>query len=155
MSHPWWTRYQFGGVWRVAAPSAEIFAVLDEPEGYPHWWPQIRAVRRTGVDHGLVTIRSVLPFELRVGVRRGRCDPATGRLEVLLSGDLEGALRWSLFPDGRRTLVVHAQDCVLTAAVPLRFGPPARPVLRANHAAMTRSGERGLRACLEGDLDVG
>ncbi|KAB8162576.1 polyketide cyclase [Streptomyces sp. 3MP-14] len=148
MSHTWWSRYQFGGVWRVAAPTARVFAALDEPADYPRWWPEVREVIRCDQRSGVVRFRSFLPYELRVGVRAGVRDEAGGRLEILLSGDLEGRLCWSLFPVGRGTLLVHAQDCVVTGGLPLRLGPLARPAFRANHAAMMRSGERGLRAWL-------
>ncbi|GAA3882634.1 SRPBCC family protein [Streptomyces sedi] len=150
MSHGWWSRYQFGGVWRVAAPAGDVFTVLNEPADYPRWWPEIREVVRTGEESGTARFRSFLPYELRVGVRAGERDEANGRLEIRLSGDLEGWLCWSLFPQGRGTLVVHAQDCVVTGGLPLRLGPLARPAFRANHAAMMRSGERGLRAWARG-----
>ncbi|RMI42645.1 SRPBCC family protein [Streptomyces triticirhizae] len=148
MSHTWWSRCQFGGAWRVAAPAARVFAALNEPADYPRWWPEVRELVSGDGGSAVARFRSFLPHELRVCVRAGVRDEAGGRLEVLLSGDLEGWLRWSLFPVGRGTLLVHAQDCVVTGGLPLRLGPLARPAFRANHASMMRSGERGLRAWL-------
>ncbi|MDT0268934.1 SRPBCC family protein [Streptomyces sp. DSM 44915] len=150
MTHTWWSRYQFGGVWRVAAPAPVVFAALDEPADYPRWWPQIREVVRTGPDSGRARFRSVLPHELRVGVRATERDPDAGRLAIRLTGDLDGWLRWSLVPVGGGTLACHAQDCVVTGGLPTRLGPLARPFFRANHAAMMRAGERGLRAWTRG-----
>ncbi|MGK5529286.1 SRPBCC family protein [Streptomyces sp. URMC 129] len=150
-----WSRYRFNDDWWVGAPPGAVYAVLERPEDYPRWWREIRHVVRTGPDTGLARFRSFLPFSLRVGVRAGRRDPAAGLIEVLLSGDLDGWVRWTISPSGTGSAVRYEQDTALRKPLLRHLSLPARPVFAANHALMMRSGRRGLRAWLGVHLDDG
>ncbi|MDT0345579.1 SRPBCC family protein [Streptomyces litchfieldiae] len=149
------SRFRFHGDWEVAAPPPAVYAVLNRPEDYPRWWPQVREVVRTGPDTGHCRFRSFLPFDLHVTVRATRREPAAGVLEIALSGDLDGWLRWTLIPLEGGTRVRHEQDTALRKPLLRRLAPVARPAFAANHAVMMRAGHRGLRAWLGVHLDDG
>ncbi|MFI7274850.1 SRPBCC family protein [Streptomyces sp. NPDC049879] len=149
-------RYRFTTGWSLPAPPPAVFRVLAEPEGYPLWWREVREVTPTGPDSGRCRFRSVLPVALRVTVRAVRRDAAAGVLLVGLGGHLDGWLSWTVTGDGGGGAYVRIeQDTALLHPLLRRFPRPARPVFRANHAVMMRSGERGLRAWLRTHLDDG
>ncbi|GAB2906035.1 SRPBCC family protein [Streptomyces mayteni] len=144
--------YRFRSAWWVAAAPAAVYAVLDRPEEYPRWWPQVREVRRLGPDSGHCRFRSVLPVDLCVTAVAIRRDPAAGVLEVGLAGDLDGWMRWTLAAGGAGgvagTRVGYRQETALRHPLLRRLPRAARPVLVANHALMMRAARRGLRAWL-------
>ncbi|ONK15693.1 SRPBCC family protein [Streptomyces sp. MP131-18] len=146
-------RFRFHGDWSVAAPSAAVYAALDRPEDYPRWWPQVREVVRTGPDTGTCRFRSFLPFALRVTVVATTRDPRAGVLEIALGGDLAGRLRWTLTRWDGGTCAHYDQETELRKPFLRHLARPARPVLTANHMAMMRAGQRGLRAWLGVHLD--
>ncbi|MDJ0381070.1 SRPBCC family protein [Streptomyces sp. G-G2] len=145
-----WTHYRFRSVWDLAAPPVRVYAVLERAEEYPCWWPQVRGVRTAGPRTGTATFRSLLPYELEVTVTELLRDPATGVLEVALSGDLEGWARWTVRPRRGGTRALYEQEVEVRRALMRRLAVPGRPVFRLNHALMMRSGRRGLDAFLAG-----
>jgi len=137
--------YQFRNEWRVAARAERVFAALIDIESYPAWWRDVRDVRRIDGDSGDVLVRAVLPVALRLRLKRADEDPATGWMRVAMSGDLEGYCRARVVEDGGVTVVRIEQDVMLCKRSLLPFEPLLRPALRANHGAMMRRGQRGLR----------
>lgn len=140
-------RFVFRHTWAVAAPPAAVFDVLADVGGYPTWWPQVRAVH-PGADpeRVAVTIRSALPYSLRlVLVRQVERAPA-GRLRVGLEGDLDGFAEFEVRAGGPGTVVDYRQEVELTTPLLRRLAPVVGPALRANHAHMMRGGGRGLAA---------
>ncbi|MFB7516647.1 SRPBCC family protein [Streptomyces sp. NPDC056144] len=144
-----WCRYRFRSVWRLAAPPDAVYAVLERPEEYPRWWPQVREVRPLDDTTGTARFRSLLPYDLVVTARALRRDPVARVLEIGLEGDLEGRVRWTLTPDGTAgTLAVYEQEVEVHARLLRVLAVPGRPVFRANHALMMRGGRKGLAALL-------
>ncbi|MER7045915.1 SRPBCC family protein [Streptomyces jumonjinensis] len=143
-----WCHYRFRVVWALAAPPEAVFAVLERPEDYPLWWPQVREVARLDQESGTVRFRSFLPYELRVTARAVRHDPVALVLEIGLAGDLEGWVRWTLTAHGTGTRVRYDQEVEVLRPLMRRLALPCRPVFRANHAVMMRAGRRGLAARL-------
>ncbi|MGW2422672.1 SRPBCC family protein [Streptomyces sp. NPDC001709] len=139
-----WTHYRFRSLWSLPAPPAAVYAALERPEDYPSWWPQVRSVTRLDDDTGVITIRSVLPYDMTVTARRTRHDPGAGVLEVTLSGDLEGWVRWTVTAEGPGTLARYDQEVHVHKPLLRRLAVPGRPVFRANHRLMMWSGRRGL-----------
>ncbi|MPY77769.1 MAG: polyketide cyclase [Actinophytocola sp.] len=137
--------YRFRNVWTVRARADRVFAALVDVEGYPAWWPDVRAVRRIDGDSGDVLVRAVLPVALWLRLKRADEDPVAGRMRVAISGDLEGYSRAHLTQDGDVTVVRIDQDVELCKRSLLPFESLLRPVLRANHGAMMWRGQRGLR----------
>ncbi|MFF8609222.1 SRPBCC family protein [Streptomyces sp. NPDC015346] len=147
-----WFRYRFRSVWRLAAPPAAVYAVLERGEDYPQWWPQVREVVTLDERTGTARFRSFLPIDLVVTVETRRGDPVAGVLEASLRGDLEGWARWTLTPygtgAGTGTRALYEQEVEVTRPLMRRLAVPGRPVFRANHALMMRAGRRGLAARL-------
>ncbi|WP_030221720.1 SRPBCC family protein [Streptomyces sp. NRRL WC-3626] len=145
-----WNHYRFRSLWTLSAPAPVVFHVLGRIEDYPLWWPQVRDVTRLDDTSGILTIRSLLPYDLTSTVREGRRDPETGILEVGLSGDIDGWARWTVTRLGADRALAHYEQEVDVRKRLLRLlAVPARPILRANHTLMMRAGERGLAAHLE------
>ncbi|MFI6052474.1 SRPBCC family protein [Streptomyces violascens] len=144
-----WCRYRFRSVWDLPASPAAVYAVLERAEDYPRWWPEVREV--TPVDGRTATarLRSLVPYDLFVTARESLRDAEGGVLEVALSGDLEGWARWTLFAHDGGTRAVYEQEVEVRKPLMRRLAVPGRPVFRANHALMMRSGRRGLGRWLE------
>jgi uncharacterized protein YndB with AHSA1/START domain len=143
-----WSHYRFRSTWRLDSPPDAVYRVLERPDFYPRWWPQIREVRQTGDTTGLLRFRSVLPYDLVVTARSTRQDPERRILEVALTGDLEGWVRWTVTADGPGTRLLFEQDVVVRKPLMRRLAVPGRIFFVANHALMMRSGRTGLLARL-------
>ena len=146
--------YRFRGEYRIAAPCSPVVAGLRDADHWPTWWPQIRAVVRHSDTTGLVTIRSLLPVTLRLTVTGEVDDPDAGVLRARIGGDLDGWIEFGVDcgeHDGAAR-VTYAQECGVSKPGLARASALLRPLLRANHAAMMRSGMRGLEtyACRHG-----
>ncbi len=143
-------RYRFVTAWELDAPMPLVVEVLADLAGYPGWWPEVRAVRQLDETSGHLVIRSLLPYSLRVTLRRSRRDEPGGVLEASMCGDLDGFSRWTVAGlDDGRTRAVFEEDVIARKALLRLFGPVARPLFRLNHAVMMRHGLRGLTRYLD------
>lgn len=144
-----WNHYRFRSVWALPVPPARAYAALEQAEDYPRWWPQVRTVRRVDDTSAVITIRSLLPYDMTFTARRTRREEAAGALEAELTGDIEGWARWTVTVAGSGCLVRY--DQVVDVNMPLlrRFAVPGRLFFRANHRLMTWAGQRGLAGYLE------
>ncbi|MDX6311179.1 MAG: hypothetical protein QOF84_7258 [Streptomyces sp.] len=147
-----WCQYRFRSSWDVEAGPDAVYRILERPDEYPTWWPQVREVRRTGETTGTLRFRSALPYDLFVTAHATRQDPQARVLEVAMYGDLEGWVRWTILQNGADggagTHLVFEQDVIVNKPLMRRLALPCRPLFRANHALMMRQGRRGLRARL-------
>jgi hypothetical protein len=134
--------YTFSGAWDVPAPAAAVHAVLVDLERYPEWWPQVVAVASLGPDDARVLCRSVLPYTLDLVLHA--VDRSPDRLEVGVSGDLSGSVRFDLAPAAGGTRLALAQDVTVTGAL-AAASYLARPLLRWNHHRMMAGCLAGLR----------
>ncbi|MDI1456768.1 SRPBCC family protein [Streptomyces sp. ATE26] len=144
-----WNHYRFRTLWSLAAPQSAVFAVLERPEDYPGWWPQVRSATRLDAVTGTLTIRSLLPYDLTLTLRETRRDPAAGVLEAAIRGDMEGWARWTVTSGGPGTLARYDQVVDVTKPMLRRLAVPGRPLFRANHRLMMAAGRRGLLRRLE------
>jgi carbon monoxide dehydrogenase subunit G len=135
--------YAFSGSWHLAAPPADVHAVLIDLEHYPDWWRQVVAVASLGPDDARVLCRSVLPYTLDLMLHA--VDRSPERLEVAVTGDLQGSVRFGLAPADDGTRLDLAQR-VRVAGVLGAASSVARPVLRWNHHRMMQGCVDGLRA---------
>ena len=143
--------FVFEHVWHVPAASARAYAALADVESYPRWWPEVRSVRRIDEHSGDALVRSVLPYTLHLRLTRDVEDPDGRRLRVRIGGDLEGWARFSVEHSGPSSSCARYRQEVRIGTPFLRHAATlAGPVLRFNHGAMMRSGERGLAALLGG-----
>lgn len=145
-----WSHYRFRSLWALPAPPATVYDLLARAEDYPRWWPQVREVNRIDDTSGVITIRSVLPYDMTFTAREVRRDRAAGVLEIAMSGDIEGWARWTVTPHGSGSLARYDQVVDVNKPLLRRFAVPGRPVFRANHRLMMRAGRRGLLAYLAG-----
>jgi len=139
-----WTRYRFRSRWPLPADPAAVYDALERAEDYPRWWRQVREVNRIDGTTGVITIRSLLPYDMTFTAREVRRDPAAGILEIAMSGDIDGWARWTISPDGTGSLARYEQVVDVNKPLLRRFAVPGRPVFRANHRLMMRAGRRGL-----------
>ncbi|WP_416976497.1 SRPBCC family protein [Streptomyces sp. T028] len=144
-----WTRYRFLSLWALPAPPAAVYAELERAEDYPRWWRQVREVTRLDDTTGVVRIRSLLPYDITFTASETRRDPAAGVLEIAMTGDIEGWARWTVTAGGPGTLAHYEQVVDVHKPLLRRFAVPGRPLFRANHRLMMRSGRRGLAARLQ------
>ncbi|WP_031084845.1 SRPBCC family protein [Streptomyces sp. NRRL WC-3549] len=143
-----WNHYRFTSVWDLPVAPDTVFTALEQPEDYPRWWPQVRAVTRVDDSTAQARFRSFLPYTLVLTLRQHRRDPAARILEATLGGDLDGWARWTVTPRGDGSRIVYEQEVDVRTSLLRRFAVPGRPLFRANHALMMRSGRRGLAAWL-------
>lgn len=144
---------RFRSVWRVAAEPAAVEAVLADVAAYSRWWPSVVEGRvadsaASGRGEGWIGMRGPLPCTLRV--RLTQMDAPDGVLAARIRGDLLGWCSWHVSPasDGG-TCVVFQQHVILQRRSLQAIARVAPRRLRANHDAVMRSGEAGLRALLE------
>ncbi|GAA2712507.1 MULTISPECIES: SRPBCC family protein [Streptomyces] len=143
--------YRFHGRWILPAPPDAVYAALEDADGYPAWWPQVREVRRLDDVTGVLRIRSVLPYDLVVTARETRRDPGDRTLEIVMCGDLDGWAAWNVVPHGAGGSAARfEEDVEVRKPLLRRLAVPCRPLFTANHAWMMRAGHRGLRALLAG-----
>lgn len=140
--------YSFGGTWHVAAPLAEVRAAVVDLEHYPEWWPQVRAVASLGPDDAWVICRSALPYRLELVLHAVSREGSV--LEVAVSGDLEGFVRWRLSEGDSGTRMDLEQEVTVSGLLGAA-SYALRPVLRWNHHRMITSGVEGLRKHLNAD----
>lgn len=145
--------FRFRSVWRIGAEPDAVQAVLADVAAYPQWWPSVVEGRletsgEPGRREGSLGMRGSLPYTLRV--RLTQMDAPDGVLAARIRGDLLGWCSWHLSPssDGG-TCVVFQQHVILQRRSLRAIARVATGRLRANHDAVMRAGEAGLRALLE------
>lgn len=91
----------------IAAPPERVFGLLDDPAGYPRWWPPALRVRAAGARE--VEIR---PPGSGFLCRLGEAVPPTRLVVHYVSGPQRGEGVWTLEPidGGRRTRLRYAVD---------------------------------------------
>lgn len=145
--------YVFRSRWRIRAGVDEVYATLADVASYPTWWRQVRSARWIDDRSGVITCRSLLPYDLTFVIAREREDPVERVLRGTLSGDLNGSSQWTVSTDGDSALAVFDEDVTVGRGMLRVAGAVARPTLSFNHGLMMRSGEAGLRRHLEQSAD--
>jgi uncharacterized protein YndB with AHSA1/START domain len=143
------TPYRFDSVWHLQAPRRRVYAALADIEGYLRWWTQVRAISHIDADSARVKIRSLLPYTLDLVLTRAAQDEAGGILRVDIEGDLQGWCAWELSDEKAGTRAGFSQEVVVMAPLLGRAPSALRPLLRANHTHLMRSGESGLSQHLD------
>ncbi|MDN5725023.1 MAG: SRPBCC family protein [Propionibacteriales bacterium] len=134
--------FRFDGTWLVDAPYDQVYERLADLEHYPLWWPEVRAIARTGDRSARVLIRSRLPYTMDLDLTA--TDQRPDRLESALSGALTGWARWTLTGEGQSTRVTFAQEVDVNGWLFRCAAVAARPLLVWNHEQMMRSAVRHL-----------
>jgi hypothetical protein len=140
--------YRFRSVWNFDASPASVFDALADIGAYPQWWPEVKDAVKVHDECAELRCRSVLPFDLVFQASHSKRDQQAGLLRARLTGDLEGYASWELFGQNGGTEVLFDQQVEARKPLLRRAALLAKPLLRANHEMMMRSGERGLREYL-------
>ena len=144
--------YRFRDLWAVRAAPDRVFDALVDLANYPAWWPDIRAVVRVDDDTAEVTCRAALPYVLTFRLHRVEEDSGNGRMRVDMTGDLEGYCEGVVDTHTTGARLAIDQRVVVNKRLLRTLAPIARPLFRANHAAMMWRGQRGLRGYLSPPL---
>jgi len=148
--------YRLASTWLLAAPVDRCWQVLADPSmTWPLWWPGVRADRVDPVD-ALVGSRADVVFRTRVGYALRlhlAVEAAQSPSRVLLraTGDLVGTADVALAPvvgPSPLTRVTVDWDVRTTRPWMNALGPVLARPFAASHAAVMRSGERGLTGYL-------
>ena len=142
--------YSFSSVWFVDASPQDAYEVLSDLGDYPKWWPEVKEIWPIDDDTVDARARSLLPYDLRFTMHRGRQDRGTGILETEMTGDLEGFSRFSISPAGTGSRLLFEEEVITNKGLLNRLAPVARPAFKWNHSLMMRHGLAGLQTYLAG-----
>ncbi len=143
-------KFQLVSEWHLAAPPEAVWDVLNRPEAWPQWWPEIRRVRLLvpgdGKDEGAVRRTwwtSRLPYGFVIDFTT-RAVEKPHLLVVEANGDLAGMGRWEIaaIPVGTRVRYVwqvHPRKTWMRWLTPL-----LAPMFAWNHHAVMRDGAVGM-----------
>jgi polyketide cyclase/dehydrase/lipid transport protein len=140
--------YRFRTVWALEVAKAKLFDAVVDLASYPRWWPDVRSVSQVDDDTAEFTCRALLPYALTFRLHREEQDADAGRLRVNMTGDLEGYVQGIVAAGPSLAQLEISQEVVVNKKLLRRLAPVARPLFRANHAAMMWRGHRGLRSYL-------
>jgi Polyketide cyclase / dehydrase and lipid transport len=144
-------QYAFRSVWRLQAKVDDVFEVLADLDGYPLWWPEVRRSNRLDDSTSELTVRSLLPYDLKFTSSQTRRDRQAWILEASMQGDLDGFSRWTLAAAGTSgCTAVFEEGVTAHKALLRRLALVARPAFVANHGLMMRHGRAGLQTYLFG-----
>jgi hypothetical protein len=136
--------------WYLTAPPGAIWGILEKPELWPQWWPQIRCVRTlvAGGEKDLGAVRrtwwnSVLPYGFVIDFTTRVVDKPL-LLGVEAAGDLVGKGRWELHAIPVGTRVRYLWQVYPHKAWMRWLSPLLAPVFRWNHHALMRRGAAGM-----------
>lgn len=139
--------FDFDQTWAFPCRPEELWAVLEDTDRYPEWWPWLERFHadglRTGSRAGL-TVRPPLPYRLHVVVEVGHVEPAR-RLDAAIGGDVEGPARLELTARDRGCEVRLAWSLVVRRRVLVAAERVARPVMRWGHDQVVAAGVRQFR----------
>lgn len=133
--------HRFTGTWTVPADLLAVQHTITDLERYPEWWPQVRAVARLGPDDARVLCRATLPYTLDLVLHAVSREAPV--LEVAVSGDLEGSVRWRLTEVAGGTRLELGQEVEVSGAL-AAASYAVGPLLRWNHQRMMAGGISGL-----------
>lgn len=134
-------------LWAFDAPIERVWALLNQTERFPEWWPGFEAAEKVaGRDGEIGTVTRyrvrgdlglVFNFTLRVVERR-----PPEYLKLIAEGDFVGTGEWQLRPEGASTSVTYIWDVdvQLPWARLLSRLPGARHRLEESHDRVMRAG---------------
>jgi uncharacterized protein YndB with AHSA1/START domain len=149
-------RYEYVSNWCLDAPLADVWGALTDVDGWPQWWPHVRAVQtlHRGDADGLGSLRRIrwssrLPYGFTLRVATTQVEPQ-GRLVGQATGDMAGTGVWELWREGAVTRVRYTWELALHTRWMRLAAPWMAPVFRWNHEGVMRSGAQGLARYLAG-----
>ncbi len=142
--------HRFCTTWVLEAERERVWDAIYDSDTWSEWWPGIEStIRLDEGDSGGIGQRGVYEWRARI--------PYTVRFEIVstvverpyrlggdATGDLEGTGLWRFFAEGGTTGVLYDWKVRTTKPWMNRLVPVAKPILRANHDWVMRSGGEGL-----------
>lgn len=136
--------------WHLAAPPEAVWAVLEAPENWPRWWPEIRRVQllQAGGDDDEGAVRrtwwtSRLPYGFVIDFTT-RAAERPHLLAVEANGDLVGMGRWELVAIPVGTRVRYTWQVAPHKAWMRWLAPLFAPLFAWNHHAVMKDGASGM-----------
>jgi hypothetical protein len=142
--------YSFRSVWSLDCPPAQAFELLREVPEFTSWWPEVKEARALGGSRFSMRARALLPYDLNFLGERRIEDPASGVLEMAMTGDLEGFSRFTIEAAGEGSRILFEEQVIANKPLLRRLALVARPVFGANHWVMMCRGQAGLRTYAAG-----
>ena len=95
-------------VWRLKAAAADVYAILNDPEEFARWWPDVylgvEVLREADIAGKGRIVRFLtkgkLPYRLRWQAEV-LSSQAPNRMSIRATGDLDGRGEWRLYAAGR------------------------------------------------------
>ena len=150
--------YRFVTEFRVGAPIDDVYVMLVEPESWLDDWADAFQVER--IHHGdadgrgrafAATVRAPLGHHLSARITTAAVD-RPHRLDMVSSGDLEGAGRWDLAHADGVTAVWFDWDVRTTPRWIDVVTPVLRPLFERSHHLVVRNAARAAAASLDAEL---
>ena len=143
--------YSFVTVWRVAAPIDAVYAAIRDSLRWPEWWKAVTGVEEvragdpvTGLGNvRRYTFKGTLPYTLAFDLEVERLEPPRV-LAGRATGELEGTGVWTLMADASGTIARYDWNVRTTRWWMNLLAPLARPLFKANHDLVMRSGAEGI-----------
>lgn len=142
--------YRFCTTWVLEAERERVWDAIYESERWPEWWPGCVQTTRLAVgderglgQRGIYEWRARLPYSVRFEIVSTAVEPPR-LLAGDASGDLAGRGIWRFYSEGEMTALVYDWEVRVAKRWMALLGPVARPLLRANHDWVMRSGGEGL-----------
>lgn len=147
-------RFELITEWTLDHPHERVWSLLRDVEGWPGWWPSVRAVKQVarGDGTGVGAIhhfewQTALPYRLSFEMEILSVE-LHRRLEARAVGDLDGRGVWTLREEAGRTRVRY-QWSVETKKPWMRLlAPFLGPVFAWNHGRVMERGRQGLERAL-------
>lgn len=136
--------------WYLAAPPGAVWAVLDAPEAWPQWWPEIQRVQALasgGSDREGAIHRTWWTSRLPYGFVMDFTTRAVEKPQLLVveaTGDLVGIGRWELAAVPVGTRVRYTWQVFPHKAWMRWSAPLLAPLFAWNHHAVMRDGAAGM-----------
>jgi len=150
--------FHFNYRWTTDAGIESVWAVLEQVDEWPGWWPGLTAAERVGAaqadvdaadlpvtpgSRARLLVHAPVGWSLRFSIEVEEVD-APHHIRFRASGDLRGEGRWTLTATEGVT-TIDSLWCVTTSRTIISA---MRPLSGLMHGAVMRAGERGLRSRL-------
>lgn len=142
--------------WRIPAAIERVWDVLNDPTGWPRWWPYVASVEKLAAgDAAGIGARyrfhwtSRLPYHIDIETHVVEIDRLK-RIRAEASGELKGEGIWRLQPIADGTAVEYTWRVSVDKAWMRALAPVLRPAFAWNHNGVMAAGEAGLKKYLGG-----
>lgn len=145
--------YNFHDEWEVKAPFDKAWEAISDSAHWQRWWPGLKSAVVIQQSPGIIgscvelTWRSKTGYRLKHSVAITEITPGKS-IEFTSDGDLKGYGTWKFKKQGLVTGMFIDWHVETSKNWMNILSPILRPVFNYNHAALMKSGERGLNQYL-------